>query len=261
MMFDPVLNWHTFAVVLPLVFFAGLVDSIAGGGGLISVPAYLAAGLPPHYVLGNNKFSSAFGTLMATLRYYREGLIDLRVALLSAAFALAGSFLGARAVLLVDPGFLRYVLAGLVPAAAVFTLLNKDLGARNHSHRNGAGTKYLLAAVASAVIGFYDGFFGPGTGSFLILFYTLALRYDFVTANANTKVVNLASNLAAVATFMAHGKVLYSLGIPAAACGIAGNLLGARMVMTKGARIIRPVFIFVLLLLLAKIIHDLLTGQ
>ena len=259
-MIDPNLNWQAFLVVLPLVFFAGLVDSIAGGGGLISVPAYLAAGLPPHFVLGNNKFSSAFGTLVATLRYHQERMIDLPVALLSAAFALAGSFLGTRAVLLVNPGFLRYVLAGLVPAAAIFTLLKRDLGARNNSHRNGPRTKYLLAALASSGIGFYDGFFGPGTGSFLILFYTLALRYDFVTANANTKVVNLASNLAAVITFMAHGKVLYSLGFPAAACGIAGNLLGARLVTTKGSRIIRPIFIFVLFLLLIKIVCDLMVG-
>jgi len=254
------LSWHTYLMVLPLVFFAGLVDSIAGGGGLISLPAYWAAGLPPHFVLGNNKFSSSFGTLVATLRYYHGGLIDLKVALLSACFALAGSFLGTRAVLLIDPGFLRYVLIVLVPVVTVFTLLNKNLGAHNNSHQTQIGTKYILAGTFSALVGFYDGFFGPGTGAFLILFYTLMLKYDFVTANANTKVVNLASNVAAVITFMAHGKVLYALGVPAAICGIAGNLLGAKMVMTKGAKVIRPIFIFVLLLLLAKIVYDMIAG-
>jgi len=253
--------WHTYLIVLPLVFFAGLVDSIAGGGGLISLPAYMAAGLPPHLALGNNKFSSSFGTLVATLRYYHGGLIDLKVALVSACFALAGSFAGTKAVLLINPGFLRYVLIVLVPVVTIFTLLNKNLGAHNNSHQTEVRTKFILAAIASAVIGFYDGFFGPGTGAFLILFYTLMLKYDFVTANANTKVVNLASNVAAVITFMAHGKVLYALGIPAAACGIAGNLLGAKMVMSKGARIIRPIFIFVLLLLLAKIVYDMIAGQ
>jgi uncharacterized membrane protein YfcA len=255
------ISWHTYLMVLPLVFFAGLVDSIAGGGGLISLPAYLAAGLPPHFVLGNNKFSSSFGTLVATLRYYHGGLIDLKVALVSACFALAGSFLGTRAVLLMDPGFLRYVLLMLVPVVTIFTLLNKNLGAHNYSHQTGVKTKFILAAIASGVIGFYDGFFGPGTGAFLIIFYTLMLKYDFVTANANTKVVNLASNVAAVITFMAHGKVLYALGIPAAACGIAGNLLGAKIVMSKGAKVIRPIFIFVLLLLLAKIGYDMVTGR
>lgn len=260
-MLDHMISWHTFLIVLPLVFFGGLVDSIAGGGGLISLPAYLAAGLPPHFVLGNNKFSSTFGTLVATLRYYHGGLIDLKVALLSAGFALIGSFLGTKAVLLINPSFLRYVLILLVPAVTIFTLLNKDLGRHNNSHLTEVNIKFILAAVASTVIGFYDGFFGPGTGSFLILFYTLMLKYDFVTANANTKVVNLASNVAAVITFMAHGKVIYALGIPAAVCGIAGNLLGARMVINKGAKVIRPIFIFVLLLLLAKIIYDMITGQ
>jgi len=249
------------ALILGLVFLGGFVDSIAGGGGLISVPAYLAAGLPPHFVLGNNKFSSSFGTLFAALRYHQEKLIDLPVALVSAAFALAGSFAGTRAVLLVDPGFLRWVLIVLVPAITAFTLLDQDLGKHDRSGTVAHSTKYPLAAAAAALIGFYDGFFGPGTGSFLILFYTLALRYDFVTANANTKVVNLASNVAAVITFMAAGKVLYAIGIPAAACGIAGNLLGARLAVKRGARAIRPVFVGVLALLFAKIVWDLVAAR
>jgi len=250
-----------FLIVLPAVFLAGLVDSIAGGGGLLSVPAYMAAGLPPHFVLGNNKFSSSFGTLFATLRYHQHGLVDVRVALLSAFFALAGSFLGTSAVLLLRPDFLRYVLVVLVPLVAVFTFANQSLGKENRSHRQPRKRKYLLASLASLLIGFYDGFFGPGTGTFLILFFTLALQYDFVTANANTKVVNLASNIAAVVTFIAHGKVFYALGIPAAAAGIAGNLLGAKLVIKRGGSIVRPVFIFTLLLLFAKIVYDLFTGR
>ena len=255
MMFS--ISWHIYLLILPAVFFAGLVDSIAGGGGLISIPAYMAAGLPPHFVLGNNKFSSCFGTLFATLRYHQEKLIDLPVALLSAAFALAGSFAGTKTVLLMDPGFLRYVLIGLIPVITVFTFINQDLGRHDHSGTVGKSRKLPLAAAAGLVIGFYDGFFGPGTGTFLILFYTLMLKYDFVTANANTKVVNLASNIAAVITFMAGGKVIYAIGLPAAACGIAGNLLGARMVVNKGAKVIKPIFIGVMVLLFAKIVYDL----
>ena len=252
---------HVFLIVLPAVFLAGLVDSIAGGGGLLSVPAYLAAGLPPHFVLGNNKFSSSFGTLFATLRYHQHGMIDVRVALLSAFFALIGSFLGSSAVLLLSPGFLRILLVVLVPLVAVLTLTNRSLGRENHSHRQTRQRKYLLAALAALLLGFYDGFFGPGMGMFLILFFTLALKYDFVTANANTKVVNLASNIAAVVTFIAHGKVIYAIGIPAAVAGIAGNLLGAKLVIRRGSSVIRPVFIFTLLLLFAKILYDLLAGQ
>jgi uncharacterized membrane protein YfcA len=250
---------HVYLIVLPAVFLAGWLDSIAGGGGLLSVPAYMAAGLPPHYVLGNNKFSSSFGTLFATLRYHQHGLIDVRVAMLSAFFALGGSFLGTSAVLLLHPDFLRYMLIVLIPLVAVFTLINPGLGRENHSHKQPRQRKYLLAALAALLIGFYDGFFGPGTGTFLILFYTLALKYDFITANANTKVVNLASNIAAVVTFVAHGKVIFLIGIPAASAGIAGNLLGAKLVIKRGGSIIRPIFLIVLLLLFGKILYDLLS--
>jgi len=251
------LDWHVYAIVLPAVFFAGVVDSMAGGGGLISVPAYLAAGLPPHFVLGNNKFSSCFGTLFATLRYHQERMIDLPVALASAIFALIGSFAGAEAVMLLKPDFLRYLLLVLIPAITVFSLFHQNLGEHNRSGTMGRLQKLLLAIPAALAIGFYDGFFGPGTGTFLILFYALALRYDLVTANANTKVVNLASNLAALTAFISGGKVIYALGLPAAACGIMGNLIGAKIVIRRGNRAIRPAFIGVLLLLFLKILHDL----
>ncbi len=251
--------FHIYLIVLPAVFLAGLVDSIAGGGGLLSVPAYLAAGLPPHFVLGNNKFSSSFGTLFATLRYHQHGMIDVRVALLSAFFALIGSFLGSSVVLLLSPDFLRILLVVLIPLVAVLTLTNHSLGRENHSHHQSRQKKYGLAALAALLLGFYDGFFGPGMGMFLILFFTLALKYDFVTANANTKVVNLASNIAAVVTFIAHGKVIFAIGVPAAAVGIAGNLLGAKLVIRRGSSLIRPVFFFTLLLLFGKVLYDLLS--
>jgi len=249
---------QTYLIVLPVVFLAGLVDSIAGGGGLLSVPAYMAAGLPPHYVLGNNKFSSSFGTLFACRRYHQHGLIDVRVALLSAFFALIGSFLGTSAVLLLRPDFLRILLIILIPLVAALTLANRSLGRENRSQHQSRQRKYSLAALAALLIGFYDGFFGPGTGMFLIFFYTLVLKYDFVTANANTKVVNLASNVAAVITFIINGKIIYAIGIPAACAGVAGNLLGAKLVIKKGSAIIRPIFIFTMALLFAKILYDML---
>ncbi len=256
---DPLLQ--ALLIVLPAVFLAGVVDSMAGGGGLLSVPAYMAAGLPPHMVLGTNKLSSSVGTLFATLRYHQGRLIDGRVALLSAATAMAGAIAGSRAVLLVNPGFLRYLLVVLIPLMTIFTLVNQSLGRHNRSHHLAPGHKYGGAALAGLLIGFYDGFYGPGTGTFLILFYTLSLKYDFVTANANTKVVNLASNLGAVAVFIAKGQVLYLVGLPAMAAGVAGNLLGAQLVLKRGNRVIRPIFVGVLLVLFAKIVFDLLSGR
>jgi hypothetical protein len=248
----------TFAIVLPFVFLAGLVDSIAGGGGLLSLPAYLAAGLPPHTALGNNKFSSCFGTLFAALRYWRRGMMDVPVALLGAAAALAGSYAGTRTVLLIQPGFLNWVLVVLIPAITLFTFLRPDLGREARHEEVPAGRRRLLGTLAGLVIGFYDGFFGPGTGSFLIFFYTLALHYDLVMANANTKAVNLASNIAALAGFLLGGKVILVLGVPAALAGIAGNLLGAHLVLRSGAGLIRPIFLLGLTALFVKILVNLL---
>jgi len=247
-----------FSIVLPSVFFAGIVDSIAGGGGLISVPAYLASGLPPHIVLGNNKFSSSIGTLFATFIYKKNRMIDIKVALSSGLFALVGSFLGTKSVLVFSPDFLRYILVILIPLIATYTLVNKKFGEKNQSNEIPIKRKIFLSMIAGFVIGFYDGFFGPGTGSLLILFNTLVLKYDLTTANGNTKVINLASNIASVLTFIANGKVIFIIGIPAAIAGIFGNVLGAKIEISKGAKIIRPVFIFVLVLLMIKILWDII---
>lgn len=241
-----------------MIFLAGLIDSIAGGGGLISVPAYLAAGLPPHFALGNNKFSSFSGTIFTTVRYFRHGMIDIPVAVTSALFALIGSTLGTKTVLWLDPSFVYYILLFLIPAMTIFTIMKKQMGTDNNSHTISKALKLIVGASAGLIIGFYDGFFGPGTGSFLIMVYALILKYDFVMANGNTKVVNLASNLAALITFLINGKVIFAIAIPAALCGIAGNLLGSHVVVKKGNKIIKPVFVGALVLLMGKIIYDLI---
>jgi len=251
------LSTFGYATVLTFVFLAGIIDSIAGGGGLISLPAYLFAGLPPHFALGTNKFSSCWGTLFATYRYWRSKMIDMKVALMGALGALVGSWLGTRTVLLINPYFLNYILVFLIPIIAFITIINQNIGRQNLSASHTGNRKLGLGILAGLIIGFYDGFFGPGTGTFLILFYTILLHYDFVTANANTKVVNLASNIAALVTFAAAGKIFYTLAIPAALFGIMGNLVGAKLVVHRGSKIIRPVFIIALSLLMIRIIWNL----
>jgi hypothetical protein len=246
-----------FGIILPLIFLAAFIDAIAGGGGLISLPAYLVAGFPPHIALANNKMSSCFGTLYSTIRYYKAGMIDVRVAVSSALVALLGSYIGTRIVLLVDPFFLYYLLAILLPLITIFVLINKNIGKTNNSHELPLKTKIFYAMIAGFVVGLYDGFFGPGAGAFLILIFTICMRYDFIVANGNTKVVNLASNIAALTAFISHGQVLFLIGIPAALIGILGNHLGSRYVIKKGNKLIRPIFIFVFILLFIKIIWDL----
>jgi uncharacterized membrane protein YfcA len=247
-----------YLIALPLIFLAGIIDSIAGGGGLISLPAYLFTGMPPHLALGTNKFSSCWGTVFATTNYWRNKMIDTKVAVISAAGALAGSWAGTKTVLLISPGFLNYILVVLIPVIAIITVINQNMGKINQSAGFSPKRKYGLGLFAGLVVGFYDGFFGPGTGTFLILFYTILLKYDFVIANGNTKVVNLASNIAALITFAAAGKVFYPLAIPAALCGISGNILGSKMVVLKGSKLIRPIFILALVLLMGRVIWNLL---
>ena len=249
-----------YLIVLPFIFLAGMIDSTAGGGGRISLPADVAAGLPMHAALATNKFSSACGTVVSTASYLHARMIDLPVALAGAVFALLGSFIGARTVLLISSDFLRYLLLVVIPVVAAITMLRKRFGYQNNSRRFNLGFRIALGSLAGLLIGFYDGFFGPGTGTFLILVYAMLLHYDFVAANGNTKVVNLASNLAALAAFLIAGKVFFPLAIPGAACGIAGNLIGSKLVILRGNKLIKPIFVFALLLLLGRIAWDLVSG-
>ncbi|HCM15428.1 MAG TPA: hypothetical protein DHW79_05725 [Candidatus Cloacimonas sp.] len=247
-----------YAIVLPFIYLAGFIDAIAGGGGLISLPAYWSVGIPPHMALGTNKFSSCCGTVFSTTRYFRAGMIDVPVALLSALMALFGSWLGASTALILSAKFLNYLLIVLIPAITVITLVRKQLGSTDNAHLLKLSYRLVLATVAGLVVGFYDGFFGPGTGTFLILIYSALLHYDFVRANGNSKVVNLASNVAALITFARAGVIFYPLAIPAAVCGIAGNLIGSRMVILRGNKVIRKVFILALILLLGRVLYNII---
>lgn len=246
-----------YAIALPFIFLAGLIDAIAGGGGLISLPAYWSIGLPPHVALGTNKFSSCFGTVFSTINYFKAKMIDVPVAVASAVMALIGSWLGASTALKISAGVLNYLLVVLIPIVTVVSLVSRNMGFNNRSHLLAIGYRVSLGCLAGLVIGFYDGFFGPGTGTFLILIYASLMHYDFVKANGNTKVVNLASNIAALITFMASGSIFLPIAIPGAICGIAGNIIGSKLVILKGNKLIKQVFILALLLLLGRIVYNL----
>lgn len=248
-----------YILVFPLIFIAGAIDSIAGGGGLISLPTYLFVGLPPHLALGTNKFSSFWGTLFSAIRYFRSNMIDVRIAITTAFAALLGSWLGTKTVLMINPDFLNYILIFLIPIITIINLLNKNVGMHNLSSHLSMNSKYILGCLAGLVIGFYDGFFGPGTGAFLILFYTILLRYNYIVANGNSKVVNLASNFAAVVTFAVSGSIYYKLAIPAALCGIIGNIIGSRLVILRGNKLIKQIFLLVLFLLMVKVVWNVIS--
>lgn len=245
-------------IVCPLVFLAGFVDSIAGGGGIISLPAYLYAGLPIHMAYGTNKFASSCGTAVATLKYARSGCIRYRPALFSVAGALLGSWFGAQLVMILDEKYLQYCLLVILPLVAVFLMSGRGLG-KGPSRRAPAGGKLYAAALGIGLaIGAYDGFFGPGAGTFLTLAFSGLLGFSLVEASGNARVCNLASNVSALTAYILGGKVLYSVGLPAAACAVLGNYLGARLAVKKGAGFIRVIVLFSVALLFVYLISNLL---
>lgn len=252
------ISLHNTLIVCSLVFAAGFIDSIAGGGGLISLPAYYFAGIPPHTVLGTNKFSSVFGTFFSTLRFIRSGKVNYRSSIISAAGALIGSFAGARLALMLDEEYLRYVLVILLPVIAVFILFKKSFGEEDTSSRLSHKSIIILSFFTGLILGAYDGFFGPGTGTFLIFVYSSVIGFDIVTSSGNAKIVNLTSNISAVITFILSGKVLFPLAVPAAVAGILGNLIGSKLAVKNGAKIIKPVFVLVIVLLFARIVNDMI---
>lgn len=249
---------HQIMIVCPLVFFASLVDAIAGGGGLISLPAYYLTGMNPHFAIASNKFSSSIGTSFSTGRFLKNGNLNYKVAAVSAAAALVGSSLGARLTLIMDDRFLQILMLVLLPIVSV-VIFRSQKGEKEDVNRFDQISKryaFLLAVLLGFFLGAYDGFFGAGTGTFLILAYVSLLHFDYKTACGNAKVVNLSSNIAALVTFIAAGKIQYAVAAPAAVCAVAGHWIGAGLVIRSGVKFIRPVMIFVLILMFAKISWD-----
>ena len=245
-----------FFIVCPLCFLAGLIDSIAGGGGLISIPAYLATGLPAHVAIGTNKLSAAVGTAAATLRYRSSGRMDLPCALISAALALPGSWLGTMIFNALPDGFVTRMMLVVIPIVAVLVLVR-----RGELRAAVALPQRLRLPVCAAIgftIGLYDGLVGPGTGTFLILLFTLIVGMEAVTASGTAKVVNLASNVASLTTQIFAGNILFGLGLPAAVFGLLGNLAGARLAIRGGERIVWAMLVLVLALLMVNMVSGLL---
>lgn len=245
-----------YLIVCPLVFLAGLVDSIAGGGGLIALPAYFIAGVPTHMALGTNKLSSAMGTAVSTARLAKHGFLKGKVlmAVCSSVAALVGSALGAHLALMVPESVIRHMMIVILPIVAFYVLRNKDMGGHDKTGSIAQKQVFAICMAAAFFVGGYDGFYGPGTGTFLILILTGAARMDTRSASAQTKVINLSSNVAALVTFIATGNVYYPLGLAAGVCSVAGHYIGAGLVAHDGQKVVRPVVLLVLVILFIKIL-------
>lgn len=239
--------------VIIAAFAAGLIDAMAGGGGLIQVPALFAVypSTAPPTLLGTSKFAGIFGTASAVVRYARKVAIPWRALAPLAAFVLVTSLAGAKLATIVSPTVFRLLAPIMLTAVLLYILWRKDLGG-DHTPRDFAGRHHVAAVVLVAAIGLYDGFFGPGAGSFLMFVFVRFYGFDFLHAGAAARVLNVATNGAALAYFAARGHVLWHIGAAMAFCNVAGSILGARLALRGGAAIVRKAFIVVVSALILR---------
>lgn len=236
---------------------AGFVDAIVGGGGLILVPALFAVFPTTHpaTLFGINKSASVWGTGIAAVQYSRRVQMSFVSMLPAMGAGFAGSFVGAWAVTVISPEFLRRLLPFVLLAVLLYTLARKDMG-RDHAPKLAGRTQTLAACAIGIVLGFYDGFFGPGTGSFFVFLFVRILGYDFLNASAAAKLLNTATNLAALILFALKGHVWWHYALALAVANVIGSLLGTHMALKHGASFVRVVFIFVVSALILKTGYD-----
>lgn len=254
----------SFEVILFLLIasgFAGFVDAISGGGGLIQLPS-LMVGLgnstAPATVLGTNKLPSFIGTSSAVINYLRRIKIDYKFTFAMAIPAFLGSFLGARFASLIPKDLFRPIIVVMLIVVAIYTFTKKDLGLVK-AHRHGDGKRYLIGASTGLLIGFYDGIFGPGTGSFIALILVAVIGFAFLEATAITKVVNWGTNLAALISFQLSSNVIWAIGLTMGVANLIGALFGVRVAVKGGSVLIRKVFIAVTVLLIVRLGIDIFT--
>jgi uncharacterized membrane protein YfcA len=250
----------TIALLCVFGFLAGFIDAVVGGGGLIQLPAVLVLlpGVPLPTLLGTNKFSAFCGTSIAVQRYARHVSIDWHAVGPAVLAAGVFSFIGARAVTLLNPALLRPLVLVLLIAVAIYVFFVKELGLI-HRPKHAPHKARWLAIGMGAAIGFYDGFFGPGTGSFLIFAFVGIFGFDFLSASASAKAVNWSTNLAALIYFTTHGNVLYGVGVAMAASNVLGATLGSHLAIAKGSKFVRVFFLVVVCALIAKVAQTMLT--
>ena len=246
----------TFLIVCPLTFLGGFVDAVAGGGGLISLPAYMIAGVPVHNAIATNKLSSGMGTTVSTYRLAKLGHIPWRKAALCIVMAMIGSSTGAKLALMVDAELFKRLMLVIIPLTAVYVMRNKTMGEPKEPLGN---TKTMVrASLVALIIGAYDGFYGPGTGTFLILLLSAYAHFGLGEANGVAKSINLTTNLTSLAVYLLNGKVIILLGLAGGIFGIIGNYIGVTFFEKKGAKAVKPLMIAVLVIFFIRILTEII---
>lgn len=248
------LTVQMFLVVCPLLFLAGFVDAIGGGGGLISLPAYLLAGLPYQVAVGCNKLSATCGTVLTAARFLKNGFINIKLSIPTIFAAIAGSSIGAKLMLQMDNSFMQTLLLVLLPVTAVIVMHPKLFRDNPHGQLKLDAKTWITAITVALVMGFYDGFYGPGSGTFMIIAFTIFAKMSLPQANAQTKVINLTTNITSLTILLMEGSVLLPLGLAGAVCNMTGSFLGTGIAIKNNTRITRPVILLVMILLFVKIL-------
>ncbi|WP_251551115.1 TSUP family transporter [Neobacillus muris] len=241
-------------ILLVFGFLAAFIDSVVGGGGLIALPALLFTGLPPAAAVATNKLAGTVGSLTSTIMFYRSGKVELKSIYKLFPLTFIGSMIGAWTVHLMNPEVLKPLMLVMLAAVAIYTIFKKNLGTISVKKELSIRHSIIFVVLIFA-IGFYDGFIGPGTGSFLIFAY-LMMGFDFLKAAGNAKFLNFGSNIAALIMFMVLGQVNYAYGIPMGIAQLAGAICGSRFAIKRGSSYVRALFILVTFLLLAKNAYD-----
>lgn len=256
------ISLQTFLIVCPLVFLGGFVDAVAGGGGLISVPAYMIAGLPAHHSIATNKLSASMGTAIATFKLGRAGSIPWKKAIICIITAIFGGSLGARLALMVSADLFKKMMLVIIPLTAIYIMRTKSMDRRPDDEADADDSKRIrytvFAAVTAFVIGIYDGFYGPGTGTFLILLLSGLAHFRLGEANGTAKAINLTTNVSSLVVYLMNGKVVIMLGLVAAVFGIAGNYIGVNLFMEKGAKAVKPLMITVMVIFFIRIVSEII---
>lgn len=253
-MIEELLNFDFFLLAF-FCFIGAFIDSVAGGGGLISLPAYMASGLPPHLALGTNKISGFFSGLGSSINYALSGKVNWSLIKKLCFFSFIGSYLGVNTILNTKPDYINYLVLIALFLVLIYTFVHKNLG--DVSEYSGLNKKNIILGIIMAFsIGFYNGFLGPGTGSFLVFFLMKIFKYDFVEANGDSKILNLVGNFTSLLVFLINDKIYFTYGIPISIIMFLGAQLGSRCAILKGSKFIRPFFLCVTIITILNLLKS-----
>lgn len=244
-----------FLILSSICFFGAVVDAISGGGGLITLPAYFSIGLPPHIALGTNKLSSSLSTIVSTLNFWRAKKVNKEIVGKLFLYSFIGALIGVKTTVSINPKYFKTIAFVMLIIVFLYALKNKKMGEENNY--KGINPKNILFGKIMALgLGFYDGFLGPGTGSFLIFCFIKIFKLDFANASGNTKVLNLSSNAASLFLFAYLGKINWAYGLGIALVMSIGAVVGSKLAILKGNKFIKPIFLTVTAILILKMSGD-----